>query len=623
MAAKGTDTSSTPTPPRHSLSWLDRVRTSVEGALDRTRTHARTGATAATPSGPATTSPVLGPNVLFFSPKMETSAMQKQLDDLYAMQKSSEFGPARWAVFFAPGEYTLDVKVGYYTTVHGLGASPRNTTITGAVRSKAALAENNATTTFWRGVENLTVVPTVAEDGKKLTWATSQGTWLRRINVQGNVNLHDHNGWCSGGYISDSAVSGQIDSGSQQQYFIRNTSMGEFLGGAYAQVFVGCTGAPAEDWPAKPYSNTEQTPVVREKPYFIQDVNNGGDGDGDDGDDGGDDSKTRSDSHDAPAVAIVLPAARTDSQGPSWLDGDDGNEGDAVSTLSTWHVVTPDTFDVDAANKALATSQNVLFTPGVYNLSSSLQITQPDTTILGMGLATLKPLNGTPAITVADVDGATVAGVLLDAGENHSSSLLRVGDAKSFHRHDADPIVLNDVFFRVGGASPAPSHVDTMCVVNLRDTVIDHIWAWRGDHESGVGWNLNRCNVGLRVEADDVVAYALFVEHCNEYQTMWNGNKGRVFFYQVIRRPARGKHKEASPCPTLNLSSPLFAPAVGTPLRPARHAPMVPLGHARLRVLQGRAERALPLRDGLRHLLRVSVGAHCRLHGHRAARRRR
>jgi hypothetical protein len=34
------------------------------------------------------------------------------------------------------------------------------------------------------------------------------------------------------------------------------------------------------------------------------------------------------------------------------------------------------------------------------------------------------------------------------------------------------------------------------------------------------------------VNGNGVTIYGLAVEHCQEYQTLWNGNGGRVYFYQ-------------------------------------------------------------------------------------------
>ncbi len=37
---------------------------------------------------------------------------------------------------------------------------------------------------------------------------------------------------------------------------------------------------------------------------------------------------------------------------------------------------------------------------------------------------------------------------------------------------------------------------------------------------------------GLVVNGNDVIAYGLFVEHHQQCQVVWNGNRGRTYFYQ-------------------------------------------------------------------------------------------
>ncbi len=60
----------------------------------------------------------------------------------------------------------------------------------------------------------------------------------------------------------------------------------------------------------------------------------------------------------------------------------------------------------------------------------------------------------------------------------------------------------------------------------------DNLWLWRADHGTGVGWTKNVSNSGLVVNGNNVTIYGLFVEHHEQYQTVWNGNWGRVYFYQ-------------------------------------------------------------------------------------------
>ena len=126
------------------------------------------------PHGPP---PDFGPNVLIFDPTMPMATIQGQIDAVSTKQASSQFGTARYSFFFKPGQYMLDVKVGYYMQVIGLGQSPDDVVITGAVRSKADWFGGNATLNFWRATENLSVVPT--QDGRVDVWAVSQGTSFR------------------------------------------------------------------------------------------------------------------------------------------------------------------------------------------------------------------------------------------------------------------------------------------------------------------------------------------------------------------------------------------------------------------------------------------------------------
>jgi hypothetical protein len=147
-----------------------------------------------------------------------------------------------------------------------------------------------------------------------------------------------------------------------------------------------------------------------------------------------------------------------------------------------------------------------------------------------MGFATLVPENGITAMSVADVKGVEISGLLFDAGPVSSDTLLQVG-TKNAHKSDpADPTSLHDVFFRIGGA--AAGKAKTSLVVNSDNVILDDIWAWRADHGNGVGWTVNTADTGVVVNGDDVTAYGLFVEHYQRYDVVWNGERGRTIFFQ-------------------------------------------------------------------------------------------
>ena len=134
------------------------------------------------------------------------------------------------------------------------------------------------------------------------------------------------------------------------------------------------------------------------------------------------------------------------------------------------------------------------------------------------------------ALTIAsrDVDGVTVAGILFDAGPTSSPILLQVGPTGSSASHATNPTLLADLFFRIGGAAVGQAVVSLQ--INSNNVIGDDFWIWRADHSNGVGWTVNTAQNGLVVNGANVTIYGLAVEHFQQYQTLWNGNGGRVYF---------------------------------------------------------------------------------------------
>jgi hypothetical protein len=451
---------------------------------------------AASADSKSTKKPDLGDDVLIFDPGMPREEMQKEIDKIYGVERRNEFGAERYALLFLPGEYHLDVPVGFYTQVLGLGASPDAVHIIGNVHADASHDNNNATTTFWRDIEGISVTPA----GGTMQWAVSQAVPFRRMHIRGNIVLHQHRGWASGGWMSDSVVDGNVDSGSQQQWISRNSEWGSWTGANWNMVFVGIPHPPQGEWPDPPYTKVDVTPVVREKPFLQVDENG--------------------------KWTVNVPALQLKSVGITWHGG--STPGRTIP-LDQFYVARPS----DSAaiiNAQLAQGKNLLFTPGIYDLSEPIRVTRPDTVVLGLGFATLRPTHGTVAMKVDDVDGIDIGGLLFDAGPEVSPLLLEVGPEGSRARHDRNPTVLHDVFFRVGGAGVGKAQVNLR--INSNDVIVDHTWIWRADHEHGVGWASNTSENGLVVNGNDVTVYGLFVEHHQQFQVLWNGNGGRTYFYQ-------------------------------------------------------------------------------------------
>ncbi|MFB7293083.1 RICIN domain-containing protein [Actinacidiphila glaucinigra] len=439
--------------------------------------------------------PDFGPNVSVFDPSMSSASIQGRLNQVFGQQESNQFGAQRYALLFKPGSYSVDANVGFYTQVAGLGLSPDDVTINGAVHAEADWFQGNATQNFWRSAENLSVNPSGGTD----RWAVSQAAPYRRMHVRGNLQLDD-GGWSSGGLIADSKIDGQVRSGSQQQWLSRNSQWGSWTGSNWNMVFVGDVNAPSNSFPNPPYTTVAQSPVTREKPFLYVDS--------------------------AGAYKVFVPSLRTNTQGTTWAGG---NPAGSSLPLDQFFIVKPGATATDI-NGALAQGKNLLFTPGVYHLNQTLNVNRAGTVVLGLGLATVIPDNGITAVNVADVDGVKIAGLLIDAGTTNSQTLMQVGPAGSSARHTADPTSLHDVFFRIGGA--AVGKATQSLVVNSSDVIGDHMWLWRADHGSGVGWNSNTAANGLIVNGTNVTMYGLFVEHYQQHQVIWNGNGGRTYFFQ-------------------------------------------------------------------------------------------
>ena len=463
----------------------------------------------------------LGPNVHVFDPSMPLSTIQATVDAVAAQQVSNQFGTQRDALLFMPGTYgttshPLNFQVGYYTEVAGLGQNPGDVVINGSIDVyNQCFSSSNCTAldNFWRSLSNLTINLNKPNAGCYANefWAVSQAAPMRRVHVNGTITLMDYctqPSFASGGFIADSRFDGgTVINGSQQQFFVRNSVLDGWSNGVWNQVFAGTDGAPAECFPSNaacggPYTTLPTTPVSRERPYLY--VDSGG------------------------TWRVFVPSVQRDSSGATWSDGP--TPGHSLP-LSTFFIASPSD-SVQAINNALSRGRNLLLTPGVYDIGKTLKVKRANTVVLGLGFATLTADSGAVPMSVANVPGVDIAGLIFDAGATNSPALLQVGTghAPRFSSTPADPTALQDVFFRIGG--PHAGRATTSLGVNSDHVILDDIWAWRADHGSGVGWTQNTADSGLIVNGDDVTATGLFVEHYQKFQVIWNGARGTDIFFQ-------------------------------------------------------------------------------------------
>ncbi|PJI95070.1 discoidin domain-containing protein [Luteimicrobium subarcticum] len=483
--------------------WELKVFTTSGSTSSPTSTPTQTPTSTPTPTPTSTGNPIpgggsLGSNVHIFTPSDSAASIQSTLDSVFSRQETNQFGDERDLLLFAPGSYDVKANVGFYTSVAGLGKNPDDVNINGGVWVDAGWFDGNATQNFWRSVENLSITP----QGYPERWAVAQAAPMRRVHVKGDLSVYPSSyGWASGGFIADSKVDGTVSTASQQQWFSRSSTFGGWSGSVWNMVFAGVQGAPSDAaYPNPPFTTVATQPVDVEKPYLYMSG-----------------SATTD-------LAVWVPSKQTSTSGVTWPN----TPGRSVP-ISQFYVAHPG--DTTAKiNQALAQGLNLMFTPGVYHLDGTIAVNNPDTVVLGLGLATLIPDKNASAMTVADVNGVSVSGLLFDAGTAGSPSLLRVGTAGSHADHAADPISIHDIFTRVGGV--VPGKTGTAIEIDADDTVVDHVWSWRADHGAGVGWTANTADYGFVVNGNDVTAYGLFVEHYQKYNVLWNGNGGKTYFYQ-------------------------------------------------------------------------------------------
>jgi len=114
---------------------------------------------------------------------------------------------------FKRGHHSVEVNVGFYTQVLGLGDTPQDSTINlltcpnGDTDFRIGALDN-----FWRSVENLQV-------NSKVVWAVSQAAPMRRMQINNDLDLYKYDygaaaGFASGGFMADVVTAGTVTSGS-------------------------------------------------------------------------------------------------------------------------------------------------------------------------------------------------------------------------------------------------------------------------------------------------------------------------------------------------------------------------------------------------------------------------
>ena len=267
-------------------------------------------------------------------------------------------------------------------------------------------------------------------------------------------------------------------------------------------VFSGVQGAPATGFPEPVYTTLATTPVSREKPYLYLDA--------------------------AATTGSSCPRLRTNSSGTTL-----GGRRHRRHLAPAEPVLRRQAGRLGGHDQRRRWRQglNLLFTPGIYHINQTINVTRANTVVLGLGYATDHP----------GQRRRPDAGGRCGRCEDRRPALRRrhrstrrscCASARPARRPATPPTRPRCTTCSSASAARSPGKATISLVVNSHNTLIDHIWAWRGDHGSGIGWTVNTADTGVIVNGNNVTALGLFVEHYQKYQVIWNGQGGRTIFFQ-------------------------------------------------------------------------------------------
>ncbi|ASK79415.1 hypothetical protein CF386_10165 [Paraphotobacterium marinum] len=402
------------------------------------------------------------------------------------------------AILLKQGTYKAPSRgVDYSTEIMGLGHMPDNVTIDGGI----AIGNTSAadTRTFWRALENLTI------SGNEY-WNVSQAAPLRRVNITGNLYLSKGGHYTSGGFMADSHISGNVDGGTQQQWFARNSTWGKnWTHDGMNSTLVNTTGDTIKR-NAHQYKTTSK---IAEKPHIIWENNQ---------------------------LNVVVPSERDGKIGTEWLDtnakiiplNEDNfyiiNDQSDIEKLKNTkdHI----TINKDDSKKGIIFSPNANPDPDpkIANYKLQMTIQKSDFIVLGLGYPKIQPAHVDYPVITTQANGIRIAGLILEDDGHLNSPLLHMDKSKTSTTKNS---YLYDIFVKLTSKNTANKNP---AILIEQDSVIgDDLWIWAKDNQ---GAQVAVANKGLKVTGNNVTMYGLAVEHFFDKQTEWLGNSGKVYFYQ-------------------------------------------------------------------------------------------
>jgi hypothetical protein len=497
---------------------------------------------------------LFGERVFIFNQDMSQSNMQQQIYDIFNQQGGfdetcdniGQYSDYNYALLFMPGTYPpLDIPIGYYTQVLGLGTdmslvkidagggnvdnrskdskSPQKGIGGPNIHSSSANFSVGALNNFWRSCENMTVFNLSNYIDEKtamkcMVWAASQAVSLRNIKVQeGQIWLFDlclnaePAGYASGGFIANCDCDGSINNGSQQQFIIRNSNAKGYKFPNWNQVFVGCnnndTDAKFTSCCTNGNSTNEitvidKTPIIYEKPYLAYDNNN---------------------------YVLMMPNGLIqNSKGVNKQQDNFTKETNFTIIIASSK---PDNTDRSSEIQNALSHGHVVLTPGSYTISKTIDL--KGNLLIGLGLPRLKATENT---TIINGNGM-ISGIIFIAGKNKNTN--EVNNNILVNLKEGSPSYLWDVYCRCGGnfteSDTTQWSASSMIKVNGNNSILDNVWCWVADHNADntfSTWYNASCDYGIIIGGNNVTCYGLFAEHNRINNVLWTGDNGSVYMFQ-------------------------------------------------------------------------------------------
>ena len=470
-------------------------------------------------------------------PGMPVGQIQATLDALARPAGRRRDGHrAGYALLFLPGTYgtrrePLQIKVGYYTEIAGLGAQPGRRHDQRQGRGLQPLPRRRRHEQLPRTGQLLahhlqphrstsTRRARTAAGSRRNFWAVSQAVSMRRVDVTGGRPVADgllHRRPA----VRQRRLHRRLEAAARGQRFAAAVADPQQRGRRAGRTACGTRSSPASSArpttppsPNPPYTTLDQTPVSREKPYLFVDAHG------------------------------RVPGARAAAahRHPRRLVGRRDDRRAAHPDRATSSSPSPATRSA-RSTRQLARGKNLLLTPGRLRHRRSIEVKRPGTVVLGIGHATLTAVGGAMPLEVADV-----------AGRRRRRRHHRRRHARSRR------CCCGSAKRRPAPASKAPGepdHAVRRLLPRRRPAHRQGRHGARGEqrqradrphlgvarrprrrglHDGVNGdterWNTNTGRNGVVINGDDVTATGLFVEHFQRYNTIWNGERGTTVLYQ-------------------------------------------------------------------------------------------